>query len=131
MAKRYGGGKDEKLKEFPPTHELESGKDVVAIALEQREVETRYGDRTVVECVIRGEDESKVFTIWWPLKLPSPPLQTPFYLKRISKKNYELLVPENAQEEQEMWENGPPKDAGATEEGASKVPVKFRSKVEA
>lgn len=106
MQKQEVGNKGSEKREYPETLALKDGDTVVAIAVEQRTATTQYGERIVVESIVRGQSQDKTFTLWWPRKLPTPPLSTPFALTRKTKSDYALSVAETEDEMKTLWRDG-------------------------
>lgn len=115
-------GKGKNAQNFPPTHNLEIGASMCALALEiKRGVETKYGERDVFHIVTR-DDENILKSFWWPRKAPFPPLNVPFILKRTAKNAWELSIADNDAEAIAMWKTGE-SPAGSTSiaDGVPKV----------
>lgn len=105
---------------FPATLEFkDSGEGFVLLGKQIRtNVETRYGVRTVVECVERQTKQLR--SVWWPQGIPVPSLALPFMLIRLSKRDWKLVTCDTREEAIELWQTGEVKnpimnagDAGA------------------
>jgi hypothetical protein len=96
-----------KGKEFPETLRVEPGMTVVGMALEiERDIVTEYGKRDVCRIIRRETGEGKMFTLWWPRRIPLPNLLTPFILKRTSEKEYSAIFPDDEDEAKLIWSTG-------------------------
>ena len=97
-----------KRSEFPETYQLEVGDTMIACALEIRpNVKTKYGPRTVIECVVRGADAAKTWTFWWPSKVAVlPAIHGAFMVHRTEKNEYRVLCADTADEATKLWEQG-------------------------
>ena len=91
-----------KREEYPPTLSFpETGGEGVYQAVEVKlDVHTTYGPKTVVQVVDR---QGKKWSIFWPGKLPLPPVATPFKFGRKDKKSFFLSVPETEAEMRAIW----------------------------
>ncbi len=109
---------------YPDTYKLTDGATIIGIAVNFRPQAGEYV-QDVYECLIRGHGE-KLYTIWWPFKLPAVPLKTPFALKRISKSAYNLSVTETLEEGRALWIDGKVGDEATVNQSHSPMAVAAR-----
>lgn len=91
---------------YPETLEFpETGASFILMAKEVRAgIETKYGERTVVECIERATKNR--FSVWWPKGLPPAPTNFPFILARLSKRDWKLVTCDTREEALELWKEG-------------------------
>lgn len=91
---------------FPETLEFpETGGGFVLLGkVIRNNVATRYGERTVIECIERVS--KKKYSVWWPKGIPVPTLTLPFMLVRLSKRDWKLVTCDTREEAVELWQTG-------------------------
>lgn len=92
--------------QFPETLNFaETGQGFVLLGKDVRpNIATKYGERTVVECIER--QSKKRYSVWWPKGIPLPTLTFPFMLVRLSKKDWKLVTCDTREEAIELWQTG-------------------------
>lgn len=107
--------------DFPETYKLLDGASVVAMAIAFKSKAGKF-EQDVYEVIIRGTDESKSFSLWWPFRLPAVPMFVPFLLRRISKSAYDLLVTETEEESAGLWRTGEVAKSNGSAGGVQIIP---------
>jgi hypothetical protein len=97
---------ERKEQKYPETLNFdEKGSGFVLMAKEIRPgIETKFGERTAVECIERVS--KKRVTVWWPKGIPVPSLQLPCMLVRLDKKTWKLVTCDTREEGLQLWKTG-------------------------
>lgn len=93
---------------FPETVKLELGKAVVMIWNGDRR---EHNGQAILD-VLLVEDRATTRSVFWPVKLPLPPVATPFKIVKVkdgvkgqARAQYSLLMPTTDAERLELWPN--------------------------
>lgn len=105
--KSFNNGKQEKPKvKYPDKVVLEIGEPAVAMYVE---TPREYNGQQILEVLLQGNKEEKR-TLWWPEKLPLPPIMTPFRITKLkagvkgkARSEYSVEIPETPEETVSLW----------------------------